>query len=117
MPHTRKRLAAAIVAIGALAIAAPGASAAITDFPVPAGGFVPFGASPFGGNAAGAVGPCSRSTAQGQGAAGAGQSQVCAVLAFVGPSTGQIASVVGPTIIGPAVIGTSVVSAGHVIVQ
>ncbi|MDX6644646.1 MAG: hypothetical protein QOK40_373 [Miltoncostaeaceae bacterium] len=35
-------------------------------------------------------------------------------LTFVGPSVGQVASVIGPTIIGPAFIGSSIVSAGNV---
>jgi hypothetical protein len=34
-------------------------------------------------------------------------------LSFVGPSIGQIATVIGPTIIGPAVVGTSIQSAGN----
>jgi hypothetical protein len=84
---------------------------------VPAGGFVPFGLSRFGGNGAGAFGPCARATAEGQGATGSGDPEVCAVIAFVGPSVGQTASVIGPPIVGPAVIGTNVVSAGHVIVE
>jgi hypothetical protein len=37
-------------------------------------------------------------------------------LSFVGPSIGQIATVIGPTIIGPAVVGNSIVSAGNVAV-
>jgi hypothetical protein len=115
MRHIRKHLAVAIAAIGVLAVAAPGASAVgFTGFPVPAGGLAP---SPIGGNA-GAPAPCGRATANGQGSTGTADPQVCqgAGLVFVGPSTGQIATVIGPTIIGPAVIGSSVVSAGHTIV-
>jgi hypothetical protein len=37
---------------------------------------------------------------------------VCAGgLSFVGPTIGQIASVIGPTIISPAVVGTSLIVA------
>jgi hypothetical protein len=36
------------------------------------------------------------------------------VLSFIGPSVGEIASVVGPTIIGSTVIGQVNVSAGPV---
>jgi hypothetical protein len=119
MPHTRKRLAAPIVAIVALAIAAPSASADTTGFGFPglAGGLVPAGLFPLGpvGSATGVLGPCSHTTAQGQGATGSASPQACAVLAFVGPSVGQITSVIGPRIIGPAVIGSTVVSAGQVI--
>jgi hypothetical protein len=56
--------------------------------------------------------PCGTGVAGGQGSPAA--PAVCAAgLSFVGPTTGQIASVVGPTIISPAVIGnTIVVNAG-----
>jgi hypothetical protein len=35
-------------------------------------------------------------------------------LTFVGPSVGQVATVIGPTIIGPAFVDSSIVSAGNV---
>jgi hypothetical protein len=113
MPHTPKCLVAAIAAIGALAIAAPAASADFPGFT----GFPGFPGTAVGGvgSATGILGPCSRTTTEGQGATGTADPQACGVLAFIGPSVGQIASVIGPTIIGPAVIGSSVVSAGHVI--
>jgi hypothetical protein len=114
MLSTRKRLAAAIAAIGVLATAAPGASAAITGFPgFP--GVAPLGL-PAAGNAAGALGNCSRSSAEGQAGTGTISNQVCqgGGLSFVGPAVGQVASVIGPTIIGPTSIGSVVVSAGNV---
>jgi hypothetical protein len=114
MPHTRRRLAAAIGAIGVLAIVAPGASAATTGFPVPAG-VVPLGLTPLG-DAAGSLGLCARTSAEGQAATGSNGVQVCqgSGLSFVGPHVGQVASVIGPTIIGPTAVGSVVVSAGNV---
>jgi hypothetical protein len=49
------------------------------------------------------------------GPAGGTANAVCgALLSFVGPSTGQIASVIGPTIIGSPVLAPISVSAGPV---
>jgi hypothetical protein len=42
--------------------------------------------------------------------------QQCAVLGFIGPAVGQIASVVGPTIITPAFTGTAIAAAGNVVI-
>jgi hypothetical protein len=54
--------------------------------------------------------PCGTAVAGGQGSPVA--PAVCASgLSFVGPTIGQIASVIGPTIISPAVVGTSVIVA------
>jgi hypothetical protein len=68
--------------------------------------------------AGGAVsGPCGRPTAgQGQGGNGTVSNQTCqgAGLTFIGPSIGQIATNIGPTIIGPAFVGSSIVSSGNV---
>ena len=41
--------------------------------------------------------------------------QQCAVLGFIGPAIGQIASVVGPTIISPGYAGTVIVASGNVV--
>jgi hypothetical protein len=115
MPTTPTRLAAAIAAIGALAVVAPGPSAAATGFPVPSAftGFVPGAA---GNGIAGAFGPCSRPTAQGQGGTGTAGQQVCQLdgLSFIGPAIGQVATVIGPTIIGPVANVNVAVSAGAV---
>lgn len=115
MLSTRKRLAAAIAAISLLATTAPGASAAITGFPGFPGVAPPLGLSPLGAGA-GSFGPCSRSSAEGQAGTGTISNQVCqgGGLSFVGPSLGQVASVIGPTIIGPTSVGSVVVSAGNV---
>jgi hypothetical protein len=54
--------------------------------------------------------PCGTAIAGGQGSPVA--PAVCAGgLSFVGPTIGQIASVIGPTIISPAVVGTPVIVA------
>ena len=55
--------------------------------------------------------PCGTAVAGGNGSPGA--PAVCAGgLSFVGPTIGQITSVIGPTIISPAVVGTTVIVAG-----
>jgi hypothetical protein len=95
-----------------LAIAAPvsGASAAVTPlgFPGAGTGFTPVGLPSGvaqGGQAnapSGCVGPNGPS---GVGDAGATENQQCGVtLAFVGPSVGQVAAAIGPTIIGSTVL-------------
>jgi hypothetical protein len=121
MPSAPKRLAAAIATVGVLAIGAPGAGAATGGFQVPSGfsgwgGFVPGGFPAADNGIAGAFGPCSRPSAEGQGGTGAADHQVCqgAGLSFIGPAIGQIATVIGPTIIGPAANLNVVVSAGAV---
>jgi hypothetical protein len=54
----------------------------------------------------------------GVGDAGATVNQICGVsLAFVGPSIGQMASAIGPTIIGSAVLAPVTVSPGPVAVS
>lgn len=114
----RSRVVVAIAAIAVVAIAAPGASAD-PGFPgfsgVPGVAVAP---SPVG-NVAGLIGPCGRSTPQGQGGTGsANQNQICqgAGLVFVGPAVGQVVSIVGPTIIGPAAVGNIALGAGDVAV-
>jgi hypothetical protein len=115
-----KPLAAAVGAIGVLAVVAPTAGAT-AGFPTGAG-LGPYSARPatvmpLGTGAAVApvgVGPCASVSTERQGPTGENPTQICqgGGLVFVAPAVGQIASVIGPTIIGPAVIGTSVVSAG-----
>jgi hypothetical protein len=54
----------------------------------------------------------------GIGDAGAASNQICgAVLVFVGPSIGQVATSIGPTIIGSTVAAPITVSAGPVAVS
>jgi len=128
MMPVRKALVAALTATAALAVGVPAASAnaaATPQFSVPTGlaptAFGGFPETPVGGilstpSNTGA-GPCGSATGnEGQGRTGGNDYQVCmgTGLSFIGPSVGQIATVVGPTIIGPAFVGTSVVSAGNV---
>jgi hypothetical protein len=117
MISTRQRLAAAVAVVGLLAGGAPLAGAgAAAGAPLTAAvaGVAPLPVVPF----TPGVGPCGTLTADGQGGTAGVENRICvgSGLVFVGPSVGQVASVMGPTIIGPAVIGTSVVSAGNVAV-
>jgi hypothetical protein len=107
--YGRRRLLALSAAMGVLAVAAPvsGARADVVPGGVAQGGQA---------NApSGCVGPNGPS---GVGDAGATENQICgAVLAFVGPSIGQVATVIGPTIIGSTVVAPVTVSAGPVAVS
>jgi hypothetical protein len=76
----------------------------------------------FGGPAAGAgaqeviPGPCASTIGpSGQGGTAGTENEVCigSGVANIGPSSGQIATIVGPTISGPANIGAVVVAAGN----
>jgi hypothetical protein len=100
---------AAVIAAAALTVGAPAAGA--RTFPAAAGV-----ALPIGGNGALASGLCGGTSTAGQGQGGTGgtTSQHClgAGLSFTGPSIGQIATVIGPTIISPAVVGASIVVSG-----
>jgi hypothetical protein len=103
----RRPILVMLVTAASLAGAAPVASAAIDPFATA----VPAGV----GNASTALGPCSTARGpEGLGSTGAVEPSACvgAGLSFIGPSIGQIATVIGPTIIGPAVIGTLIVSGG-----
>jgi hypothetical protein len=103
MRSTRTRLAAVAATTAALALAAPVGSA---------GAQVPGDVVPVEGLPGGCPSTISPS---GIGDAGATQSQVCgAALSFVGPSVGQVATVIGPTIIGGVVNAPVMVSAGSV---
>jgi hypothetical protein len=127
----RRILSAALAVGGLLGATAPGASASTLPTPV---GFQS-GALPSLGDAwnfpvlgrnvgavgAGSGGICGSSSASqgggGSGTAGGTTAQVClapGALSFVGPSIGQISSIVGPTIIGPASNITVIQSAGSV---
>jgi hypothetical protein len=62
-------------------------------------------------------GPCATGdTPSQQGATGGTTNSICqgGGVVFVGPSVGQVATVIGPTVIGPATIGNAIVSAGDV---
>ncbi|MDX6686187.1 MAG: hypothetical protein QOF86_2315 [Baekduia sp.] len=127
MTRRTGRTTTIVAALAALAVLVPGIApaGAVT---IPSGGFaLPLGLLSSGATPAfGAVpvatdpngvsqGACNTQIgAEGQGPPGSIEDKVCmgAGLSFIGPSIGQIASVVGPTTIGPAFIGTSVASAG-----
>jgi hypothetical protein len=119
----RRSLVAAIAATAALAVGAPAAGASTAPayhFSMPAA-FAQYQAR----QAALSIptgipaGACTTITGnEGQGRTGGNDNQVClgAGLSFIGPSTGQIATVIGPTIISPAFVGNVIVSAGNVAV-
>jgi hypothetical protein len=98
MISSRQLVAAVVAVLAALAVAVPVAGA----------------------SAATAAGSCSTAASLGVAAQPGGtQTLVCvgAGPVFVGPSVGQIATVMGPIIIGPAVIGATGVSAGSVLIR
>jgi hypothetical protein len=99
--------------MAALATAAPvsAASAALAPFDVP-GGIAQ------GGQANAPSGCVGSNAPSGVGDAGATSNQLCGVtLAFVGPSIGQLSTVIGPTIIGSTVLAPVTVSSGPVAVS
>ena len=108
MRSIRQRLVAVAATAGALAVAAPvsAASAQIPPIVLPAAGL----GSPAQGCAnvpivgtAGLIGAAGGST----------QQQACGtVLAFIGPSIGNLSSVVGPTVIGGSVLAPVTASTG-----
>jgi hypothetical protein len=118
----RRTLLAAALAAAALLAGAPAAGAStvpLARFSLPIGlprypALTPLLGVPFSGGPVSA--PCSAAHGgDGVGSTGGTTSVVCqgGGLIFIGPSIGQIANVIGPTIIGPAVIGNVIVSAGN----
>jgi hypothetical protein len=119
-----RSLIAALAATATLAAGAPAASASTAlpgQFSFPAA-FARFQARPLSaasfvaGPSVNTAGPCGAATGpHGQGAVGGTSNQVCmgAGLSFIGPSIGQIATVIGPTIISPGFVGNVIVSAGN----
>jgi hypothetical protein len=117
MMPIKRTLLAALTVTAALVVGPPAAGAsAFQGWTIPTwfDGTAAGGVGLPGGVAAGACGLTI--VGQGQGGNGNTHSQAClgAGLSFIGPSIGQIATVIGPTIIGPAFVGNSVVSAGSV---
>ncbi|MEN3278879.1 MAG: hypothetical protein V7607_19 [Solirubrobacteraceae bacterium] len=110
----RRTPLAAALAVAALAVGAPAAGAAtwpispVLPSVAPAGLALP-------GNA---VGQCGTVSQEGQGRASGNEASVCqgAGLVFIGPSVGQLATIVGPTIISPGFVGRVVQSTGNVAV-
>ena len=106
---SRRRLLALAAAIAALAVAAP---VSVTRAEI-----VPPGGVAQGGQANGPSGCVDANAPSGVGDAGATVNQICgAALVFVGPSTGQLASAIGPTIIGSTIVAPITVSPGPVAV-
>jgi hypothetical protein len=104
-----RRVLALSAAIAALAVAAPvsGARAAILPGGVAQGGQANAPSGCVGSNAPSGVGD-----------AGATVNQICgAGLVFVGPSIGQVATAIGPTIIGSTVVAPVTVTAGAVAIS
>ena len=110
MRSLRRRLVAVAATVGALAVAAPvsGASAQITSIGFPSAGGVGLG-----GSQGCADVPIVGSAGQIGASGGATLQQACgAVLAFNGPSIGNVSSVIGPTVIGGAVLAPVTASTG-----
>jgi hypothetical protein len=99
--------------MGALAVAAPVSSAGAAFPPIGLPGGIGQG-----GQANAPAGCVGANAPSGVGDAGAASNQICgAVLAFVGPTTGQIATAIGPTIIGSTILAPITVSPGPVAVN
>jgi hypothetical protein len=129
MRFIRRHLLAVVVTIGTLAVAVPVSSADALTWPsgfstaFPAGwtGTAAYAgvvntpvSTPTVGGQAGSFG-CGSNTPSGNGPAGGNTNQACGtVLSFIGPSVGQVATVIGPTIIGATVLAPITVSAGPV---
>jgi hypothetical protein len=115
MMPTRKRLVITLGVAGVLAIGGSVASAHATmaaSLPAQTALASP-ALLPLDGTAGAEA--CARHTATGQGTTGTTEPQVCigSGLSFIGPSVGQVATVIGPTTIGPAQVN-AVVSAGNI---
>jgi hypothetical protein len=106
MMPTPKRLAVVLAVTGVLAIGGSVAGASAAS----AAGLALFDGVPGGAEA------CTNKSVEGQGATAGTENRVCqgSGLTFIGPSLGQAATMVGPTIVGTPLIGTSVVAAGDV---
>jgi hypothetical protein len=63
-----------------------------------------------------AAGPCGTISNEGVGRAGGNEASICqgAGLAFIGPSVGAVATIMGPTIMSPGFVGTIIQSTGNV---
>jgi hypothetical protein len=113
MRFIRRHFLAVAATIGVFAVAAPVSSASAFTWPVNSTwGGVPK-VNNFGGQGGGFG--CAENFPTGVGPAGGTTNQACGPgLTFIGPSVGQVASVVGPTIIGSTVLAPINTSAGPV---
>ena len=119
MKRLRSHFVGALAATATLAVGAPAAGAST----LPSGqlstptAFAPYPGTPIGAALPG--GACGNAVVgEALGRTGGNDIEACvgAGLSFIGPSIGQIATVIGPTTISPAVVGGSIVSAGNVAV-
>jgi hypothetical protein len=113
MLSIRRVCVAALAFCAAVALNAPRANAITT----PVGAFgAPGIVFPVANSPGNALAPCTLAVAPQVQAGTAGTiNQAClgSGLSFIGPSIGQVAAVIGPTIIGPVFLGNSVVAAGN----
>jgi hypothetical protein len=123
MMPLRTSLVAALAVAAALCVGAPAASAstARTSPLSSLTAFARFQARPVALSIPAGIpaGACSTPTGnEGQGRTGGTDIYSCvgAGLSFIGPSIGQISSVIGPTIMSPGFVGTVIVSGGNVAV-
>jgi hypothetical protein len=108
MRFIRPRLLAVAATLAVFAVAAPVSSASAWSWPFDTPNFDTIG---------GQIGPmgCGVNAPAGVGTAGGTTGESCgAVLSFVGPAIGQVATVIGPTIIGGVVLAPISVSAGPI---
>ena len=113
---TPQRFAVVLGAAGVLAIGGSLSTAAITTGLRVQADLAPAGLLGFDDFATGPS-ACSNHSIEGQGATAGTENKICmgGGLVFIGPSVGQVATLIGPTVIGPAQIGSAVVSAGNVV--
>ena len=109
-----RRFCVLAAATGVLVAAVPVASASAFVFPT----FGLPGAAAIGGNQIGTAGCVGTNRPSFGGNAGSTSNQTCgALLSFNGPSIGQVAAVIGPTIIGATVLAPVVATAGSPVVS
>ena len=103
-----RRLLTAAATTGVLAVVAPVSGASASTWPINSPSTTALGGQ------LGTTG-CNSNAPADVGPAGSTVNFSCgSVLSFIGPSIGQVATVIGPTIIGATVLGPVTVSAGPV---
>jgi hypothetical protein len=108
----RRTAVAVALAAATLAVGVPAAGAST----LPASGGLPGIATSAPALPGNVAGPCGTVSNEGQGRASGNEASVCqgAGLAFIGPSVGQVANIMGPTIISPGFTGTIIQTTGNV---
>jgi hypothetical protein len=109
----RRTVVAVALAAATLAVGVPAAGASTL---LPASGGLPGIATSAPALPGNVAGPCGTVSNEGQGRASGNEASVCqgAGLAFIGPSVGQVATIMGPTIISPGFTGTIIQTTGNV---